>query len=148
MKLSDNFTLEEFCITQKRGLRNEPPPEVIANLRLLAAKLERARFILEGRPVLISSGYRSSEVNAAVGGAKNSAHLYGFAADFICPSFGSPLACGRRLDAAGLQFDQLIYEQTWLHLSIDPRMRREVLTANFTPRGVTYTTGIQEQTHG
>lgn len=141
MNLSQNFTLEELCITQQRGLINVPPPEVERNLATLATLLERARFLLEDRPIIVSSGYRSEAVNRAVGGAKDSAHMKGYAADFICPRFGSPIAVARRLDSGGLPFDQLIYEGTWVHISCDPRQRREVLTAHF-GKPTTYTAGI------
>jgi len=145
MFLTKYFSLEELCVTQHQEYDNTPLENVIENLVVLAETLERARVMLEGRPIIINSGYRSEVINTLVGGSKNSAHMQGWAADFICPAFGSPVAVARRLDSAGLQFDQLIYERTWVHLSVDPRMRREVLTAHFVKgKPTTYTTGIQE----
>lgn len=140
--LSDHFSLAELTVTAQRGLDNTPTALVIENLRLLAATLERARALLGNKPITITSGYRSPEVNRAIGGSSHSAHMAGLAADFICPGFGSPLAVARRLDSAGLNYDQLIYEGLWTHLSVDPRKRREALTAYFAKTGTTYKNGI------
>jgi hypothetical protein len=131
MRLTPHFDLSEFTTSQtasRKGLDNTPPPEVVARLQdVTAPGLERVRSIL-GKPLLISSGYRSPAVNKAVGGSKTSAHMFGYAADFICPGFGTPLDVCRALVNAGLKFDQLIQEGTWVHVSFDPRMRQNILT--------------------
>lgn len=141
MNLSPHFTLEELTITQQR-MDNTPTPEVLANMRgALVPMLEQIRQIL-GYPLIISSGYRSPAVNAAVGGSKTSAHMEGYAADFICPKFGSPLDVARKLQASNLEFDQIIQEGNWVHASADPRMRQLAMTAHFGPDGkATYTQG-------
>lgn len=144
MQLTQHFSLEEMTITQVRGVDNTPPPEIAAHLVLIAAALEKVRTMLGDKPILVNSGYRSAEVNARVGGVPNSAHLYGYAADFICPSFGKPIDICRMIawsDPTVFSFDQLIEEGTWVHLSVDPKMRREVLTKN--PAGG-YRPGIPE----
>jgi hypothetical protein len=142
MILTPHFTLEELTVTQQRGLDNSPPPWAVTNLRITAEGLERAREILE-RPIIVTSGYRSKEVNAAVGGAERSAHLLGLAADFICPGFGSPAKVCRALEGrADFAFDQLIFEWTWVHVSFEPRLRREVLTLDRATRK--YLRGIIE----
>ena len=94
------------------------------------------------RVIRISSGYRSPELNAAIRGAKKSAHLEGYAADFTCPSFGSPREVVRAIAASVIEFDQCIYEGTWVHISFDPDARRHVLTAHFGQGGTTYTEGV------
>ena len=137
MNLSEHFTLEEMVLSQtasRQGIDNTPPDEVVTNLRLTAAGLELVRSLLLN-PITISSGYRCKALNSFVGGAINSAHLSGFAADFICPAFGSPLTIIEALIAPGsmIKFDQVIEEGTWVHISFDPRMRGMVLTAKFTP---------------
>ena len=140
MKLSDFFTLEEFVTSQtatRKGIDNTPPPEVIDRLKATAAKLELVRAFL-GKPLLISSGYRSPALNKAIGGAANSAHVLGYAADFICPGYGDPLAVCKAIKASGLKFDQVIEEGTWVHLSFDPRMRGQILTKS----GKGYTAGL------
>jgi hypothetical protein len=130
MKLSPHFHLDEFTdsqTAQRRGLDNTPPPEVVERLKVTAEGLERVRALL-GKPILISSGYRSPAVNRAVGGASKSAHVLGYAADFISPGYGKPLAICRAIVGSDIDFDQIIEEGTWVHISFDPRMRREVLT--------------------
>lgn len=140
MKLSPNFDLSEFITSQtaaRRNIDNAPPPDVIDRLKATAAKLELVRAFL-GKPLLISSGYRSPALNKAIGGAANSAHVLGYAADFICPGFGSPLAVCKALVKSGIKFDQIIEEGTWIHISFDPRMRGQVLTM----KGGKYTVGL------
>lgn len=128
--LSPHFALEEMVISQtasRLNIDNTPSPAVIANLTTLAAALERVRAVL-GQPMSIDSGYRSPMLNKAVGGVPGSAHITGYAADFICPAFGSPLDICRKLATAGIPFDQMIQEGTWVHFSVDPQMRGEILT--------------------
>lgn len=127
-QLSINFSLEEMMITQVRGVDNTPSPDVVKNLRITAAGLEKVRALLGGKPILISSGYRSPEVNGRVGGSPTSDHPHGWCADFICPAFGTPLDICRLLAASAIKFDQVIEEETWTHISFAPRMRQEVLT--------------------
>lgn len=129
--LSPHFSLEEMTQSQtasRLGLDNTPSPEVVEQLKITAQCLEGVRTLL-GKPMLVSSGYRSPEVNTAVGSvAPKSAHIYGYAADFIAPGFGSPADVCRAIAASSLIFDQLLAEGTWVHISFDPRMRRQVMT--------------------
>lgn len=139
MNLSNSFTLEQFTFSEtaiRKGLDNTPNDEQIANLTDLAQSLERVQQLLG--PLHISSAFRSPKVNAAIGGSSTSAHMEGYAADFTCPSFGTPLEVCKAIAASDLSFDQLIQEGTWAHLSIDPRMRRELLTATFSGGKATY----------
>ena len=142
-QLSDHFTLEELVFSSTAvplGIDNTPPPEIIENLRILAQGLEQVRSLL-GHAMHIDSGYRCDILNAAVKGSRTSAHLEGYAADFICPDFGTPLEIVKLITGSTLAFDQCIQEGTWVHCSFDPRMRREVLTAHFANGGATYTQG-------
>jgi zinc D-Ala-D-Ala carboxypeptidase len=133
--LTSHFTLAELSVTRHGD--NAPPPVVVERLRAVTAPmLEQVRTLLGDRPIIVTSGYRSPAVNTAVGGVATSAHLTGYAADFICPAFGTPLEVCATISRSTLDFDQLIQEGTWVHLSVDPRMRREVLTragAGFSP---------------
>jgi hypothetical protein len=130
-RLSRYYTLARLVhsdTARERGIDNAPPPELIPNLRLLARGLDRIRLLL-GHPLEISSGYRSPALNAAVGGARNSQHAQGLAADFTCPDFGSPLAVARAMRDSGIAFDTLIYEfEEWIHVSFTVTPRRRVLT--------------------
>jgi zinc D-Ala-D-Ala carboxypeptidase len=144
VNLSEHFTLEEMVASQiatRRRLDNRPDPDALANLRRVAAVLEEVRALV-GAPVIVSSGYRSKAVNQAVGGAANSAHLLGLAADINVPGM-APKALAKMILASNILFDQLIYEGTWVHIGLSTgRPRREVLTAAFNPGGVVYSRGI------
>lgn len=127
-QLTPHFSLEELQATQHREIDNTAPPEVVKVLRDTAARMEDVRAALGGRTISVSSGYRCPELNRVVGGARTSAHLAGHAVDFNCYGFGKPIDVCRAIAATGLAFDQMIEEGTWVHLSFDPRMRRQVLT--------------------
>ena len=126
--LTAHFALEELSCTQHREFDNTPPPEVVGQLRLTAARMEEVRRLLGDKVISVSSGYRCRALNRAVGGAGTSAHLTGHAVDFNCFGFGDPLAVCRGLAGSTLPFDQLIEEGSWVHISFDPRLRRQVLT--------------------
>ena len=126
--LSPHFSLDELIATQHRQFENWPPPPVQSVLRQVARRMEGVRALLGDRRFTISSGYRSHEVNRAVGGAPHSAHLLGHAVDFNCYGFGDPIEVCRTIEKSEIQFDQLIEEGSWVHLSFDPRMRGQVLT--------------------
>ncbi len=133
-RLSPHFTLPELTVSQwaaRRNISNAPPPSVLANLRRTAAGMEQVRELLGGKPILVSSGYRAPRVNAAIGGARSSAHVQGWAVDFTCPGFGSDYEVCRAIAASDVAFDQLIHEYPpdgWVHISFDPRARRQLLT--------------------
>ena len=127
-RLTAHFALEELACTQHREFDNTPPPDVVATLRTTAAGMEEIRRLLGNRVITVSSGYRSRALNRAVGGARTSAHLTGHAVDFNCYGFGRPIEVCRAIAESDLAFDQLIEEGGWVHISFDPRMRRQVLT--------------------
>ena len=131
MRLSSHFTLDEFTASQtaaRRGIDNTPPAEVMPALIKTAQGMEAVRVRLGGAPISISSGYRSPELNAAIGGSKTSQHTKGEAADFICPRFGSPTEVVYALRDSGIEFDQLILEfGRWVHISFAAKPRHMVL---------------------
>lgn len=144
MKLTEHFTLEEFTDSQtatRRGIDNSAPPPVVNNLRRVAELLEQVRALV-GKPLVVSSGYRSPALNVAIGGARSSAHLTGLAADINAVGMRArELAVAIR--DSGLPFDQLIHEGTWVHIGLNSgQPRREVLTAHFGGGATTYTRGI------
>lgn len=144
MQLTPHFSLEELCSSQaavRNGLENKPDLEATKNLRWLAGTLEEVRALV-GKPVHVSSGYRSPAVNKAVGGSSKSAHMRGMAADITVPGMTSR-DLAELIRSSAIAYDQLIHEGTWVHLGLaDGVMRRQVLTAHFSPAGVTYTQGI------
>ena len=78
MKLTKNFHLSEFACNDK----TEVPTELIENVKLLAQQLQILRDYYD-TPIKINSAYRTKSYNANVGGATNSQHLFGTAADII-----------------------------------------------------------------
>lgn len=133
MQMSAHFSLAEMTVSaraRREGIDNTPPPDIAARLKVVAAQMEEVRELLGGKPITITSGYRSPALNAATpGSAKASAHTLGWAVDFQCPAFGSPLEIAERLARSALSFDQLIHEHgVWVHLSFDPRRRGQLLT--------------------
>ncbi len=133
MNLTPHFTLEELIFSQtalNKGIDNEPNDEVKENLLTLASGLERVRNLL-GNPMLVSSGYRSAELNAVVHGVSDSAHIEGFAADFTCPDFGTPQQIVNFIHNNRVPLDQCIMEEKWVHISFAPAMRNQYLVAKF-----------------
>lgn len=126
------FTTDELTRSAKaerHRIDNTPTPETIKALeRLIKNVLDPARAIY-GRPITVNSGYRSPKLNQAVGGAANSQHIKGEAADITA---GSPTE-NRRLFAIIRElgdFDQLIDEHnmSWIHVSYKPGgNRRQIL---------------------
>lgn len=143
MKLSPNFELDEFVRSStaaRLGIDNTPPRLVVEHLGHTALAMEQVRALL-GAPVHVDSGYRSPALNAAVKGSASSEHLTGDAVDFVCPGFGTPLQIVKAIEASPIQFNQLIQEGSWVHISFGAAMKRQVLTAHFGPNGATYTEG-------
>lgn len=148
MQLSTHFSLEEFTFSPtavRLGIDNTPPHEIVGRLNEVANRLERVRVLLN-YPMTIDSGYRCPELNAAVHGAHNSAHVDGWAIDFRCSKFGTPLQCVKAIvEDGGIEFDQLIVEggaTGWSHISFAPAMRNQILTAHFHNGKATYSEGI------
>ena len=140
-----HFSLEELTFSDtavRLGIDNNvTDSNVLNNLHDLAVGLEQIRSLLNA-PLHINSGYRCLRLNGAVKGSINSAHMQGWAADFTCRRFGTPLEIVKEVVKAGIKFDQCIQEGTWVHVSFDPRMRNAVLTAHFDKYGnPTYTSG-------
>ena len=136
-KLSEHFMLGELTKTSYDTLdKNIPSRVAIENLRNICENwLEDLRYSYNALygdsgviPIVISSGYRSEEVNRLCGGAKGSNHLTGCAVDIKCygpehmirmASILLDIADGTRRD-----FDELILEKRgttyWIHFAVRP----------------------------
>jgi len=134
--LTPHFTLAELTRTST-GLPNDPPPSRVAALMSLCTHvLEPIRALL-GVPLRITSGYRSSAVNAAIKGAAGSQHMLGEAVDFA-PVGMDVEAAMARLAAARLPVDQLIVYPRggFLHVSYSAvRANRGELLRSAAPGG-------------
>lgn len=138
-KLSDNFTLAELLLTEHRELLSEnqnPPQIVVSNLEILAKNILQPLRDKLGYAIHVNSGYRCLALNTAVGGATNSQHITGQAADLIDGTNGN-LHLFDVIKDSGLLYDQLITEcpdkngnPAWIHVSFDiNRSRKENLKA-------------------
>jgi putative chitinase len=144
MWTSKYFTLEEMTASNtaiRRGINNVPTGSAMQALAYTATRMDTVRALL-GHPIRVSSGYRSPALNKVIGGSNNSAHTLGYAVDFTCPGYGSPKDICKAIMAANIQYDQLIYEGTWVHISFDPKNRMQELTAVFGKGNTTYLQGI------
>jgi hypothetical protein len=127
MNLTEHFTLAELTTTSHRQFDNTPNEAELANLQKLAEFLEEVKALLDGKPIMINSAFRSKQVNDSVGSKDTSQHRTGSAADIRVPGM-SPDAVVRALVASDLPFDQVIREfDAWTHISISPTPRRQAL---------------------
>ncbi len=121
MNLSPHFTLKELTaseIADRHGIDNIPSdPSIIANLKILAKGLEHVRTLLS-KPILVNSAYRCIHVNQLLGSKPTSQHTKGLAADFVCPSFGTPKDIVKKIVSSDVNYDQVILEfDRWVHIS-------------------------------
>lgn len=145
-RLSAHFSLAELthsATAARKGLANIAPPHIVDQLFLTADRMEHVRTLLGDRPISVLSGYRSPEVNKAVGGSPTSAHRTGHAVDFICPSFGTPAQVAAYLAKTLKDFDQIIEEfDQWVHVGFGPGKRKQLLTARKVGGKTKYSPGI------
>lgn len=146
-KLSENFTLQEAtrsATATRHGVQNNPTAAELELLKYAAQKMEHVREVLDNRPILISSWFRSHRVNQLVGGSKTSAHLSGLAIDFTARGYGTLERTCAALMAAKeeLQYDQLILEPSWVHIGFVAEGNKPRLQ-DLTYTGHSYLPGIK-----
>jgi len=134
MKLTEHFTLEEMTKSQtgaRKGIINNPGQAEIGNLKALCENvLEKVRAHF-GKPITVNSGFRGVKLNKAIGGAKNSQHITGQAADIEIAGVDNQVLFQWIRD--NLEFDQLISEYIkpgiansgWVHVSWNPAGNRK-----------------------
>ena len=145
MQLSDNFTLDEFLISQtaeRHGIDMTPPRQVVLNIKkLVNTCLQPLREAIDA-PIVISSGYRPVELNTLIGGSDTSAHMMGRAADFRAIGLTPLEVCEKVVDLE-LPYDQVIHEfGRWVHLGIAMYNRGEALTAYRAEGRTRYVNGL------
>lgn len=135
-QLSKHFTLAEFIASdtaQRRGIDNNPPQNVVDELKRTAALMEQVRTVLNV-PVTVTSGYRCSALNKLIGSKPPSLHVQGLACDFKAPAYGDTLAVCKAIERSGIVFGKLILELYtpdgggWTHIQVGTE--RKVLTIN------------------
>jgi zinc D-Ala-D-Ala carboxypeptidase len=135
--LSPHFSLAEFTYSEtaaRQGIPNQPDAAAMENLKRTASVMEQVRTLCGSLPVTITSGYRSPQLNAAIGGSSTSAHMVGLGADFIVPGYGTPLEVCKAIEpyVSSIGIDQLIWEYgDWTHLGLSSNPPRcQCLTIN------------------
>ena len=134
MKLTEHFSLEELTfseIAERNGWDNTPNDQELENLKRLAEFLEDVKQTLGGKPIIVSSGFRSKQTNDGVGSRDSSQHRIGAAVDFRVPEL-TPDQVVRAVIASDLPYDQVIREfDRWTHISIpntpDMKPRKQAL---------------------
>lgn len=130
-QISRNFTLyemEKSNTAAKYKISNKIPAKYMENAENLIKNVLQPIRDAWGKPINISSGYRSQKVNEKVGGAKNSDHLYAAAAD-IKPSNGDTAGLWNLIidmkEKGKLNCRQIIWEYgtikapRWIHVSVN-----------------------------
>lgn len=152
MNLTKNFTLAEMTkseIALRHDMDNRPGKQEIAAMKVLAEKVLQPVRDHFGKGVKVNSGFRHPEVNAKVGGSKNSDHCRGQAADIEIP--GIPNAELAAWIRDNLEFRQLILEfytpgipdSGWVHVSFVPEdNKKQVLTATKKDGKTVYLPGL------
>ena len=134
MKLSGHFSLAELTKSQtatRKGIDNKPTLDHIENLTELCTHVLEPTRRNFGKPMVISSGFRSEELCEAIGTSKNSQHAKGEAADF--EMFGVDNKELAKYIKNNLVFDQLILEfynpddpsSGWVHCSYSKEENRK-----------------------
>jgi zinc D-Ala-D-Ala carboxypeptidase len=152
MNLTDHFSLEEFIHSEKaitNNIDNSLPDFLKENALIVLNALEKVRAFYN-KPISITSGYRSPDVNKLAGGSATSSHQKALAVDFHINGISNKSICLEL--AKGLivpDFDQIIYEfgeNGWVHLGMAEKKnkpRKMLLTAKRENGKVVYQSGIK-----
>jgi hypothetical protein len=135
MRISKNFSLHEFTdspTAKARGINNDITPNAKKAVFALVEKVLQPFRTVTGWALNVNSGYRSAELNRAVGGVETSQHRTGEAADIAATSAGGRLPVidmARKVVKLGLPFDQLILYPSFLHIShrVEGSQRGQIL---------------------
>lgn len=137
MQLTKNFSLIELTSSEtavRKGIDNTPTQLVVTNLKELCENVMQPLRDWYGKPINITSGYRSPKLNKAIGGSSTSDHCYGCAIDFTLPK--EDYKDVHKWILANCNYDQMILEMctngypNWIHVSFRlGNNRKQVLIA-------------------
>lgn len=157
------FTIKELCnsaTAERKGIDNTADGEVIIRLSQLVQNVLDPLREEWGEPIIVTSGYRSPELNVAVGGAKNSAHLRGEAVDIV--SGGNRrrgnvynMLLGKTI-VRQLPFDKVIFEDCygdtlrcdWIHVSYSIDGNRGIILRKPKGKSTYYSVSIRDVEKG
>ena len=130
-----NFTIQELTVSTtatatSKKINNDPTPEIVENLKQLVNNVLDPLRNAYGKPIIVTSGYRSPALNAAVRGSKTSHHMKGQAADITTGSKQENKKLFELAQKLNLPFCQLIDEKnfSWVHISYDKNnVKRQIL---------------------
>ena len=115
MKITNNFNLEEFLRSDNHPeIDNQPLPEEKQNIIALVTNVLQPLRTLLNQPMRINSGYRSPDLNRAVGGVASSQHCKGQAADIACKN---PKLLLDLMRTNNIEFDQCGIYKNFCHIS-------------------------------
>lgn len=136
MKISEHLSLAEVTRSEtakRKGISNNPTAEHLENFKLLAENVFEKIRVNFGVPIHISSGYRSKELNDAIGGSQTSQHSKGQAIDIDMDGSGDGVSNADIYNFIKdkLDYDQLIWElgtdknPDWVHVSYSKDKNRK-----------------------
>lgn len=127
--ISEHITYGEAIKSQtaiRKGIENNPDQTQINNMKLVANKCFEPLRKWYGKPIGISSFFRSPKLNKAIGGASTSQHCLGMAIDIDADLFNNGITNIEIFDwlSQHVEYDQLILENpddkgvpAWVHIS-------------------------------
>lgn len=136
MQLTKNFSLLELTSSEtatRRGIDNTPSQTEINNLKKLCEEVMQPLRDWYGKPINITSGFRSAKLNRVIGGASSSQHVKGEAIDFTLPKEDYKKVW--KWITENLEYDQIIWEfgnseaPDWIHISYTTNNRNQKLKA-------------------
>ena len=142
MQLSEHLSVAEYIksdTAKRKGISNSMTAAHTENAKVLAAKIFEPIRLHFGKPIFLSSGYRSEALNSAIGGSSSSQHCSAEAMDLDQDDRGTGVTNRMVFDYIKdhLVFDQLIFEMgddqnpDWVHVSykVSGTQRKQILRA-------------------
>lgn len=129
--MSSNFTLEELVgssFSINNNIDNTPNATQLKNIKVSVLALEYIRAYLGNYPIIVTSGFRCPELNQKIGGSKTSSHIDGQAYDIIIRNGKTPKENALSIVKSDINFDQIIIYDTFIHLGLGPKKRRQIIS--------------------
>ena len=124
--VSEHFTLYDISHSDTalaKDIDNRPSADIVANAKALITNIMEPIRNHFNKPVTVDCIYRCPALNKAVGGVPTSQHVKGQACDFVISGLALPVIFNYIKE--NLNFDQVIYEGTWIHVSYSATHNRK-----------------------